>query len=401
MRGSGGRSGHSRAQAVGRSETDQRSIGLERFDAIVVGGGPAGATCAWQLRRAGLEVAVIDKRSFPRDKVCAGWVTPAVVETLRLDIDEYRTGRVFQPILSFRTGSMAGRMVETRYDEVASYGIRRFEFDHYLLDRSGARQLTGHSVKRLERANGLWRINDIAEAPVVVGAGGHFCPIARQLGAKVGSTENIVAAHEVEFEMNESQRAICAVAEETPEIYFCEDLRGYGWVFRKENVLNVGLGREENRNIADHVRRFCEWLAAKGRIPRDMPSKFKGHAYIVLGRSRRLASGDGIVLVGDAIGLAYDRSGEGIRPAVESAVIAAEIIAGTSGSFDQTTFANYETRLRKRFGERGTDTDPPAWIPAGLRQAIAAKLLGTGWFSRRIVVDGWFLHRRLPPLPAN
>ena len=81
---------------------------MERFDAIVVGGGPAGSTCAWQLRRAGLDVAVVDKRDFPRDKVCAGWVTPAAVETLRLDLDEYRSGRVCQPIRSFRTGSVAG-----------------------------------------------------------------------------------------------------------------------------------------------------------------------------------------------------------------------------------------------------------------------------------------------------
>ena len=174
--------------------------------------------------------------------------------------------------MSFRTGSMAGRMVETRYGEVASYGIRRVEFDHYLLDRSGAKQLTGHSVKRIERADGLWRIDDVAQAPVVVGAGGHFCPVARRLGAKVGSTEDIVAAHEVEFVMTDAQRADCAVAEETPEIFFCEDLKGYGWVFRKEDVLNVGLGREDNRNIADHVKAFCEWLAARGRMEPALPA---------------------------------------------------------------------------------------------------------------------------------
>ena len=398
---------------------------MERFDAIVVGGGPAGSTCAWQLRRAGLEVAVFDKRDFPRDKVCAGWVTPAVVATLRLDLDEYRRGRVLQPIRSFRTGSMAGRMVETRYDEVVSYGIRRYEFDHYLLQRSGAKLFTGKPVKQVARVdagggsgNGgaggsgagrgdgagrrpLWRVNGVAEAPVVVGAGGHFCPIARQLGAKVGSTESIVSAHEIEFEMTDAQRAGCRVAEETPELFFCEDLQGYGWVFRKQNVLNVGLGREDNRNIADHVRRFCEWLAERGRIPADMPSKFKGHAYILHGRSRRTASGDGLVLAGDAIGLAYDRSGEGIRPAVESAVMAAEAVAGAGGAFDAATFAGYERRLEERFGRRGAETDPPAWIPAGVRRAVAARLLGAGWFSRRLVLDGWFLHRRQPPLPAN
>ena len=251
-------------------------------------------------------------------------------------------------------------------------------------------------------ADGLWRIDDLAEAPVVVGAGGHFCPVARRLGAKVGSTESIVAAHEVEFEMTDAQRAGCAVAEETPEIFFCDDLQGYGWVFRKENVLNVGLGREDNRNIADHVRRFCDWLAARGADPARHALEVQGArlysawpvASALLRRRDRAR--------GDAIGLAYDRSGEGIRPAVESAVIAAEIIAGAGGSFDETTFAGYEGRLRARFGERGTESGLPDWIPAGLRRAAAAKLLGTGcWFSRRFVLDGWFLHRRQPPLPAS
>ena len=390
---------------------------MERFDAIVVGGGPAGSTCAWQLRRAGLDVAVFDKRDFPRDKVCAGWVTPAVVATLRLDLDEYRAGRVLQPIRSFRTGSMAGRMVQVGYDDVASYGIRRYEFDHYLLERSGAKLFTGRPVKHLERTgaggssgsagNGAgagggprWRIDGVAEAPVVVGAGGHFCPIARRLGARVGSTESIVSAHEIEFEMTAAQRARCAVAEETPELFFCEDLQGYGWVFRKQDVLNVGLGREGNRDLAGHVRRFCAWLAERGRIPPDMPSKFKGHAYLLHGRSQRCASGEGLVLAGDAIGLAYDRSGEGIRPAVESAVMAAQVIAGAGGVFDDSTFTGYERRLEERFGRRGTDRDPPAWVPAGLRRAVAARLLGAGWFSRRFVLDDWFLHRRQPPLPA-
>ena len=48
-------------------------------DALIVGGGPAGSSCARQLRRAGLDVLIMDKQEFPRDKVCAGWITPAVV----------------------------------------------------------------------------------------------------------------------------------------------------------------------------------------------------------------------------------------------------------------------------------------------------------------------------------
>jgi menaquinone-9 beta-reductase len=55
---------------------------VETCDALIVGGGPAGSTCAWQLRQAGLDVVVIDKTRFPRDKVCAGWITPTRNEVI-------------------------------------------------------------------------------------------------------------------------------------------------------------------------------------------------------------------------------------------------------------------------------------------------------------------------------
>ena len=57
---------------------------MRRTDAIVVGGGPAGSTCAWKLRQAGLDVLVLDKAAFPRLKLCAGWVTPACLRDLEL-----------------------------------------------------------------------------------------------------------------------------------------------------------------------------------------------------------------------------------------------------------------------------------------------------------------------------
>ena len=52
---------------------------MDRCDVLIVGGGPAGSSCAWRLVTAGLDVVVVDKANFPRDKVCAGWITPAVV----------------------------------------------------------------------------------------------------------------------------------------------------------------------------------------------------------------------------------------------------------------------------------------------------------------------------------
>ena len=97
-----------------------------------------------------------------------------------------------------------------------SYGIRRREFDEYLLRRSGARLLEGERTHGLERAgDGGWIVNGQIKARLVVGAGGHFCPVAKLTGAKP-ARENAVVAQEAEFEMDERQRAGCSVRPEIP-----------------------------------------------------------------------------------------------------------------------------------------------------------------------------------------
>src|SRR5258707_14323231 len=124
---------------------------MEFCDVLIVGGGPYGASCAWGLRRSGLDVVILDKQTFPRDKVCGGWITPAVLTALEIDAREYAEGCVVQPITSFRVGCIGGKTVQVGYGTPVSYGIRRREVDHYLLKRRGARLLLGHSLSSLEK----------------------------------------------------------------------------------------------------------------------------------------------------------------------------------------------------------------------------------------------------------
>ncbi len=343
-----------------------------------------------------MDVTVLDKAQFPRNKVCAGWITPAVVETLQLDIADYARERVLQPISAFRTGLIHGGELETRYSRAVSYGIRRCEFDHYLLERCGARLRLGEAFESLERRGGRWIVNDAIETPLLVGAGGHFCPVARHLGANLGAGETAVAAKEIEFEMKPEQRAACRVEGDTPELYFCRDLKGYGWCFRKGDYLNIGLGREGHQGLAGALADFCEFLMQRGRIPRDIPEKFHGHAYLLHGHSRRRLLDDGVLLVGDAAGLAYPESGEGIRPAVESGLIAAAVIAEAGGDYRRQRLQPYRERLSARFGA-GAAASGSA-VPAGLRAILASALLGSRWFTRRVVLDRWFLHAHLAAL---
>ena len=119
---------------------------MQNCEVLIVGGGPAGSSCAGRLVQAGLDVLVIDRKTFPRDKTCAGWVTPQVFDVLGVDPDDYANSHVCQPITGFRTGMIGGDEIGTEYGRIVSYGIRRCEFDHFLLERSGAPCRFGETV---------------------------------------------------------------------------------------------------------------------------------------------------------------------------------------------------------------------------------------------------------------
>ncbi len=371
---------------------------MESCEALIIGGGPAGSTCAGALTRQGLDVLVLDQKPFPRDKVCAGWITPAVLDTLQIDPADYAAGRVLQPITGFRTGMIAGAEVETRYRQNVSYGIRRCAFDHYLRPRSGARLRLGEPVRSLARRGDGWIVNGQIETPLLIGAGGHFCPVARFLGAQSRAPESVVAAKEVEFAMDTAQAQGCGVQPETPELYFCKDLKGYGWCFRKGSYLNIGLGREDRHRLSEHLDAFCDFLGHRGKIPAGIPDRFHGHAYLLHGRGVRTLYDDGVLLVGDAAGLAYPESGEGIRPAVESALLAAATLVEAGRDYRQQRLAPYQRRLHARLGTASPAEDR---LPAGLQRFIGGKLLSSAWFTRHVVLDRWFLHARQDVLRAT
>lgn len=362
----------------------------ERCDALIVGGGPAGSSCAWALQRAGMNVQVLDKCAFPRDKTCAGWITPEVVSLLQIDTAEYRQSRVFQEITGFKVGLIGGPLVETTYPAPVSYSIRRCEFDHFLLSRCGARCHLGEPLRSMTRKGAEWHVNDKFAMPLIIGAGGHFCPVARYLGARIGA-ETVVAAQETEFELNDAQQLACTVRPDVPELYFCDDLQGYGWCVRKQGYLNVGMGREDPRHLSDHVQRFIKMLKNQGKIPADAPYQMHGHAYILYGHTRRKLLDHGVVLIGDAAGLAHPYSGEGIRAAVEAGILAAEVIQNAGGDYRAARLQPYADALIDRFDRPGQSEGWLAYLPMSLKRSLAGSLFATHWFTRRIVLERWFL----------
>jgi flavin-dependent dehydrogenase len=376
---------------------------MEQCDVLIVGGGPAGSTCAARLQRAGYGVIVIDRAAFPRDKVCGGWITPQVVSVLGLDIEDYRRQRTLQPITGFRTGTIGGsHEVETRYGRIVSYGIRRCEFDEYLLRRSGAAVRSGTPVVSLRRERERWIVNERVSAPMLVGAGGHFCPVARRLNGGIDPAPEapLVVAQEVEFAIESSADRSFTTAAETPELYFCGDLNGYGWCFRKQNYINIGFGRADRQSLPKRTAEFVGFLERKGTIPHLDGVRWHGHAYLLRDAVQRRVTGDGVLLVGDAAGLAYPQSGEGIRPAVESGLLAAMTIIESEGRYARDRLASYEHRLRARFGT-ATPHRVPAMLPRQVWSSLGAALLTVPAFVRYVALDRWFLHANSPPLSVG
>jgi flavin-dependent dehydrogenase len=314
--------------------------------------------------------------------------------------EDYRKQRVLQPIRGFCVAAEGGRRHCIDFGRIVSFAIRRCEFDHYLLARCDARKRLAEPLVSLRREAGRWIANDAITAKVVVGAGGHFCPVARQLATGAAQTEPIVAAQEIEFELAAPERAACSVVAELPELYFSEDCKGYAWVVRKGDFVNVGLGRQDSHELSSHVGRFVGFLEAEGKLPRGPRPRFRGHAYTLYGQTPRPLVGDGALLIGDAAGLAHPRSGEGIRPAVESGILAARAIVAAQGDYTAKGLASYAEALTARFGPRGSRPRPGLsdLLPARLRPRFARAVLGNRWFAQHVVLDRWFLHRFDAPL---
>jgi flavin-dependent dehydrogenase len=105
------------------------------------------------------------------------------------------------------------------------------------------------------------------------------------------------------------------------------------------------------------------------------------------------------MIIGDAAGLAYTQSGEGIRPAIESGLMAAATAVAVNRDYSRARLMPYEASLRSRFGERG-GAPALSFLPATLRLSLARALMQTQWFARNVILNRWFLHAEEPALNA-
>jgi len=334
---------------------------MKRADVIVVGGGPAGSTTAWKLHAAGVDVVVLDRERFPRNKLCAGWVTPKAMADLELDPRDYPYSFMTFEALHLHWRGF-GKKLHT-----LQHSIRRVEFDNFLLARSGAKVLH-HEVRNIEVAGGDYIIDDAYRCKYLVGAGGTRCPVYRRFfrsdDLHNNALQTATCEHEIPYDWDDA----------TCHLWFFDDgLPGYAWYVPKANgFVNVGLGamamqlKRRNGHIREHWDRFVTKLKKCGLVDYQHfhPG---GYSYYLHGRTDLVRHGNAFI-TGDAVGLATRDMCEGIGPAIESGLLAAAAIVDgkeytLSGIADRSGNNIGSKLLARKF--------------AGTTGAAAAAIIGT------------------------
>ena len=347
---------------------------------IIVGAGPAGATAARTLARAGIPVRLIDRANFPRNKPCGGGISMQVLR--RFPYLEAELSRIPTHTLSrLRLEGPDGQAAIVESDEPAALMIRRVEFDALLVSlavEAGA-ELVGDAdiVQASERADGVELVARDGRrfaAPVVIAADGVNSVVARRLGLNAGWARNAVALDLMEEAPRATLRDVdpatmwvsygyeggAATASSRPRAG--RGAEGYAYIFPKRDHVNVGVGY-----VLDHFRneiavppygvqrRFVEGLRKRGLVEGDSSRQNFTPFLIPVGGPLARPGRGRVLLAGDAGGFVNGFSAEGIYYAMVSGDVAARTVAASG--LDVTRLASrYRRAVNKEIGAELRDS---------------------------------------------
>ncbi|MFB0535507.1 MAG: NAD(P)/FAD-dependent oxidoreductase [Anaerolineae bacterium] len=336
-----------------------------KSDVIVVGAGPAGASAAYFLAGAGIDVLLVDREVFPRQKVCGdGLASRALVVLERMGLGDWLKGFPEPEVMLF--SSPNGEAVRIRPDRRDGFcygrGIPRLRLDEAIVERAvmaGAPLLDGTKVTSLEQQKGGLYLRGERNGQIVrldtrlvIAADGGQASFTRRLGLIHQPPDLVAVRAYFEGDVGPQNR---------PEIHLEQAIMpGYNWIFPLGGGrANVGTGtlvstvKEGSLSLAKMMRQFATsnpYARERLRLA-EMVSPVQGHPLRTDLRGTR-AYDQRVLVAGEAAGLVNPLSGEGIAYALESGEMAATHArrALESGDFSEAALSAYSRALHRRYG---------------------------------------------------
>jgi len=336
-----------------------------KSDVIVVGAGPAGASAAYLLAGAGIDVLLVDREVFPREKVCGdGLASRALVVLERMGLGDWLRGFPEPEVMLFSSPNGEAVRIQPERPEGFSYGrvIPRISLDEAVVERAavaGARLLEGAKITSLEQWKDGLRLRGerngqtvYLDAQLAIAADGGQASLTQRLGLIRRPPDLVAVRAYFEGDVGPENR---------PEIHFERVIMpGYDWIFPLGGGrVNVGTGtlvstvKEGSLSLAKVMRQFVAnnpYARERLRLA-EMVSPVQGHPLRTDLRGTR-PYGQRVLVAGEAAGLVNPLSGEGIAYALESGEMAATHArcALESGDFSEAALSAYGQALHRRYG---------------------------------------------------
>ncbi len=324
-------------------------------DLLVIGGGPAGATCARRAAEMGLDVVLVEKEMFPREKPCGGALSPRVIDLLDVDIShlfqrEYQGALLHTP---------SGKQTILTRDGFKGYLIQRQEFDNFLLkkaDEAGVEVIQGSEIVAIEHLRKGIRALGVGEsykAHLLIGADGVNGITSKHLRIRDRwDPESIAVCIKAEAPMNSSQIEQVMTPDgrhnlSVLDLYFGMVEWGYGWCFPLRESLNIGIGcrMDKSHNLRDRWEKFISHIEKTKDCELEIVGETSARVPVGGLTGRYVARRS--MLVGDAAGLVSPVSGEGISYAIESGILAADTASNAVRNKSSAYITEYEQRLKQ------------------------------------------------------
>jgi geranylgeranyl reductase family protein len=366
-------------------------------DAVVIGAGPGGSAAAAFLAEAGHDVVLIEKDTFPRDKVCGDGLTPRAVKAMQLlGLESEAEGRL--PGWDRQSGLRmygGGVVLDMPWPQLADFPAHsvtatRSLFDHTLARnavKQGAQlweetdviapvyltesqqRVAGVQYRRSEAAGGE---EGVVRAPIVVVADGGSSRFAVQLGLHRDDRRPMGVAVRTYYR---SPRSTMGMMEGFLDLYrrssddgegpaltqpsgsASELLPGYGWIFPLDGgLVNVGWGlisTSEHFRTTNYRRTLEQWVAGLPPEWELRPDTMEGRprsAGLPMGHNRRPPVYRGAMLIGDAAGMVNPFNGEGISYAIEAAEFAARAADDALARRSDAPLESYRRAVAQAWG---------------------------------------------------